>query len=289
VGDGWRRELAPVVAVKGNNEHTARHRVSNPAVTWAVRISARLSGLSELVWLREEYRAEMRCQIIHDSIHERPGWTQEYVLEVTGSAAGYGSVAVNGPWRKSPTLYEFYVRPEYRTRIFECFETLIAACGTTVIETQTNDKLLAVMLHTYCSNAETESILFEDIFQTAYGPGGARVRRATAEDVEGLSRLDLDEGAEWVLGLDGSLAGAGGVLYHYNRPYGDVYMKIAEPFRRRGLGAYLVQELKAACRRGGSVPAARCNVHNQASRRTLQSAGFAPCANLIVGKLRAGH
>jgi RimJ/RimL family protein N-acetyltransferase len=34
------------------------------------------------------------------------------------------------------------------------------------------------------------------------------------------------------------------------------------------------------------VPAARCNVANLASRRTLQRAGFVPCGALIVGDLR---
>jgi hypothetical protein len=85
--------------------------------------------------------------------------------------------------------------------------------------------------------------------------------------------------------VNGEVAGAGGVLYHYNRPYGDIYMKIGEAFRRKGLGAYLVQELKAACRAGGSVPAARCNVENLASRRTLQKSGLVPCGNIIVGDL----
>jgi RimJ/RimL family protein N-acetyltransferase len=97
--------------------------------------------------------------------------------------------------------------------------------------------------------------------------------------------LDLDDAAGWVVTLNGEIAGAGGVLYHYNRPYGDIYMKIAEPFRGRGLGAYLVQELKTACRAGGSVPAARCNIGNLASRRTLQKAGFVPCGNLVTGDL----
>ena len=41
--------------------------------------------------------------------------------------------------------------------------------------------------------------------------------------------------------VNDEIAGAGGVLYHDNRPYGGVPMKIAEPFRRLGLGAYLVR------------------------------------------------
>ena len=36
----------------------------------------------------------------------------------------------------------------------------------------------------------------------------------------------------------------------------------------------MVQEIKRACYDRGSVPAARCNVDNTASRKTLQKAGF---------------
>jgi GNAT superfamily N-acetyltransferase len=88
-----------------------------------------------------------------------------------------------------------------------------------------------------------------------------------------------------VLEGEGGIAAGGGVLFHYNRPYGDVYMHVLEPFRRRGLGAFLVQELKRACYEGGSLPAARCNPGNLASRKTLQKAGFVPCGHMLVGAL----
>jgi hypothetical protein len=52
--------------------------------------------------LRDIYRQEMSCQIIHDSIHSRPGWTQEYLLIEDGVKVGYGSVAVGGPWLEKP-------------------------------------------------------------------------------------------------------------------------------------------------------------------------------------------
>ena len=141
------------------------------------------------------------------------------------------------------------------------------------------------MLHVFEKNLRTEAILFEDSFQTSLCPQGAGFRAATEPDAAVLRRLELDENAGSVATMNDEIAGAGGVLYHYNRPYGDVYMKIAEPFRRLGLGAYLVQELKAVCRKGGSVPAARCNVDNLPSRKTLQKAGFVPCGALIVGDL----
>ena len=60
-------------------------------------------------------------------------------------------------------------------------------------------------------------------------------------------------------------------------------MEVAEPFRRRGYGGYLVQELKRVCYEGGRVPAARCNASNTASRATLQKAGLMPCARMLSG------
>ncbi len=248
-------------------------------------ITARASELGEIAPLREHYREEMNCQIIHDSIHGRAGWTREFALELGGALIGYGSVAVGGPWRDAPALYEFFVEREYRMRMFELFASLLAVCEAKVIETQSNARMLPVMLHVFTRNIRTESILFEDGFQTSHSPEGAGFRAVDAADAEALRQYELDESAGWVATMNGEIAGAGGVLYHYNRPYGDVYMKVAEPFRRRGLGAYLVQELKAVCRAGGSVAAARCNGDNVPSRRTLQKAGFVPCGNLIVGDL----
>lgn len=242
---------------------------------------ARACDLGEISLLREEYRAEMDCQIVHDSIHLRPGWTQEYALELDGVIGGYGSVAIAGPWKEEHTLYEFYVSKQHRRHMFDLFGALLEACDARKMETQTNDPFLTVMIHTFGRDVHADAILFEEQFETHYAPEGAVFRAREERDVEELLKLELDDTAGWVVAQDGALAGAGGVLYHYNPPYGDIYMKIAEPFRLRGLGAFLVQELKRACRAGGKTPAARCNVKNVASRKTLQKAGFVPCANLV--------
>jgi len=37
-----------------------------------------------------------------------------------------------------------------------------------------------------------------------------------------LIKLELDDTAGWVITQAGAITGAGGVLYHYNPPYGDV-------------------------------------------------------------------
>ena len=94
-----------------------------------------------------------------------------------------------------------------------------------------------------------------------------------------------DGGPEWQLELDGETVAKGGILFHYNRPYGDVYMDTAEPYRRRGFGSYIVQELKRAAYELGAIPAARCNPANVASRKTLQKAGLVPYASILNGTI----
>ena len=62
-------------------------------------------------------------------------------------------------------------------------------------------------------------------------------------------------------------------------------MEVDEPHRRRGVGSYLVQDLKRISYEMGRIPAAHCNASNIGSRATLQKAGLFPCARLLSGDL----
>src|SRR5436190_380116 len=250
-----------------------------------MELSAKAADVQDILAWRDMYRLEMGCQIIHDSLHSRKGWTEPYLLIAGGVSVGYGSIAVGGPWKGKPTVFEWYVVPQYRSHLFDLFGALLKACGAAAIETQSNDSLLTVMLHTFAQTVASESILFHDKLTTFLSPPGAIVRRASPEDAAQLLSHELDSEADWVVEVESKVAAAGGVLFHYNRPYGDIYMKVAEPFRRRGLGSYLVPELKRVCYEQGSVPAARCNPANIASRKTLQKAGFVPCGHILSGSV----
>jgi GNAT superfamily N-acetyltransferase len=226
------------------------------------------------------YRREMSRQIVHDSIHERPGWSAEYLLSVEGVPAGYGSVATGGPWATQPSIYEFYAEPAQRLRLFDLFEALLEASGALRIEIQSNDLLALVLLHAYGHDIASESILFEDHSRTTYTLEGVRFRHPSESEAPDLS----EHQRRWrgVIEVDGAPAATGGVLFHYNPPYGDIYMEVDAPFRRRGVGTFLVQELKRLCYEAGRIPAARCSPANLASRRTLQRAGFAPCGHILT-------
>lgn len=238
--------------------------------------------------MRKQRRTEMACQIVHDSIHRRPGWTECFVLSIGKETAGFGSVAVAGPWKGKPTVFEFYVVPKFRGRAFELFEAFLKGSGAKFFEVQSNDSLLAVMVHTHGRGVTSEKIVFADGLETKLGGHGAVVESATPPKEVRKAMKERQGGGEWLLIWQGETIGKGGILFHYNAPYADIYMEIAEGHRRRGFGGFLVQELKRICHGLGAIPCARCSPENVASRRTLQKAGFVPFAHILIGEAAGG-
>lgn len=243
--------------------------------------------LQAITSMREAFRAEMDCQIVHDSIHYRRGWTLEFAFAEGDRTVGYASLAVDGPWRNRPTFYEFYVTPDRRSRAYALFEAFLTVTQPPAFEVQSSDALTTTMALTFARDIATERVVFRDHVTTAHVVPGARLRCLTpAADIQTAIAARQD-GGQWVLEVDGIEVGKGGILFHYNPPYGDVYMEINEGFRRRGLGSYLVQELKRLCYELGGIPAARCDARNMASQRTLQRAGFLPYAHILIGSFRS--
>lgn len=246
-------------------------------------ISVRPTDVERIGQWRNMYRAEMACQIIHDSLHYRRGWTQEYELAIADTSVGYGSIAIGGPWKAEHTAFEFYVVPAARQRVFDLFRALLAASGAPTITVQSNDTLATATLHAFTRHTTSESILFHDKVTTSLLAPDTMFRVPNASEAPDLNEDQLP----WhgVLDVDGQVAASGGILFHYNRPFGDIYMEVAAPFRRRGLGSFLVQELKRVCYEGGHVPGARTSPDNVASQRTLQRAGFVPCGHILKGSV----
>jgi GNAT superfamily N-acetyltransferase len=243
------------------------------------------TSASSILALRVRHRQEMNGQIVHDSLHRRAGWTTTYALQLEKVTVGFGSMAIGGPWAGQPTIFEFYVLPAHRTRALDLFEVLLETSGARQMTVQSNDLLITAMLHTYARDVRSEAIVFHDVVTTALEQNGAVLEQVTSDEDTQSAIAQRQGGPEWSLRIDGEVVGSGGVLFHYNAPYGDVYMEVAEPARRRGIGAYLVQELKRLTYELGAVPCARCSPANVASRKTLQKAGFVPFAHLLRGAL----
>lgn len=241
--------------------------------------------LDEILTLRDRYRTEMNCQIVHDSLHER-GLTDLYQIRVDGRMAGYGCVAASEGTTRD-VIKEFYLLPAHRPAALPVFRCFAATSHATAIEAQTNDVLLTVMLFDCAGGIERVFILFRDAFTTRRSAPGVTFRSVREGDQDRMFRHEVEPVGAWILEAGREVVATGGILLHYNLPYGDLHMEVAEPSRRRGYGGYLVQELKRTCYEMGRVPAARCRASNDASRRTLQSAGLLPCAMILRGTIVA--
>lgn len=239
--------------------------------------------VEEILSLRKEYRRELACQIVHDSWHER-GFTRSFLLHADGVVVGYGSVG-GAPREPKETVKELYVVPHARRSTLALFRLLVEESGARAVEAQTNDRLLLLVLLDRAKELTSEVVLFEDALPSAPESRGIPFRRLGDEERAGAFAHEHEPVGEYGLVLEGEVVASGGFATHYNPPYADLYLEVAPAHRRRGLGAYLVQELKRACRESGYVPAARCHAANVASRQTLERAGMLPCARIVRGLL----
>jgi hypothetical protein len=146
-----------------------------------MQVHAALTVAPVVLPVRTRYRQEMNCQIVKDSIHTRPGWALTYALGLEDALVGFGTVAIGGPWTEKPTILEFYVLPDHRSRAFDLFEAFVEASGARLMEIQSSDALLAVMLHTYARDIMSEAIVFRDGFSTALPAYGAVLQPLTSD------------------------------------------------------------------------------------------------------------
>jgi len=246
-----------------------------------MEIKVRKAEFGEVAALRELYRQEANCQIVHDSILPR-GMADPYLIRIGGRLAGYGGV-----WNTicPCRLMEFYALPHDRDHGAAMYRELLLASEATHAEAQTNIPTLLVPFEMFAKNVTEEATLFHDAATTQLTCPNGVFRKAKPEDAASMFVHQREPVGDWVIESQGKVVATGGFLCHYNPPYADVFMEVAEDARRQGFGSYLVQELKRVCCESGKKPAARCDRANVASRSTLERAGFAVCGAMLVGEV----
>ncbi len=247
-----------------------------------MKFNVRKIELPAILPLRQLFLQECNFQIRYNACHER-GWTDSYLLTSGESPVGYGAIK-GQEIADRDTIFEFYLIPPFRKYAGEFFLELIAASGARFIECQSNDFLLTSMLYEFAQNINSEVVLFADQAVTTHTIPGVVFRRRTENDM--IFEHKLEPAGEYVLEWNGEIVTTGGFMLHYNMPFADLYMEVKESFRRKGLGSFILQELKQACYLAGRVPAARCNIQNKASRAALLKAGLRVCGFMLKGKIK---
>ncbi len=236
------------------------------------------TGLKEIEELRSLFLQENNFQFVHNKCHLY-GWADEYLFSSNGIKIGYGSVWGQKKREDRDAIFEFYIIKPYRKFSNNLLLKLYESSKASFIECQSNDLLLSSMLYEYSQDINAEAILFEDDFQTNFEISDVTFQRGT-EDA--TNNYDV----RYILKLKDEVVATGGLMLNYNLPYADLYYEVNENYRRRGLGSFMVQELKKEAYRISRVPAARCNITNTVSKATLLKAGFKVCGNILKGTIK---
>jgi GNAT superfamily N-acetyltransferase len=238
--------------------------------------------LNEILPYRGLYLQAMNCQIRYNAVHER-GWSDSYFLIADEALIGYGSVK-GQEIADRDTIFEFYLFPQYEHLASRVFKVLLEVSGARFIEPQSNARLLTGMLYEFATNIRAEAILFEADRTTHLSVPDVVFR--SKQSYETIYGKKVEDGSGFVLEHEGEILGSGDFLLHYNKPFADLYMEVAESHRRKGLGSLLIQELKKECYLAGRVPAARCNINNKASKATLLKGGLGVVGCMLLGEVK---
>lgn len=237
--------------------------------------------LEAILSLRALFLEEANRQVRYNAVHAR-GWSDSYLLTVDDRPVGYGSIK----GREIPerdTVFEFFVIPPFRKHASNLFRQLLAAARPAFIECQSNDPMLSGMLFEFARNISSDVVLFEEHCVTELAVPGARVRRRL--DSDAVFVHSVEPVGEFVAELKGEVVATGGFMLHYNPPFADLYMEVREDCRRRGIGSFLLQEVKRECYLAGRVPAARTSIGNLASRACLSRAGLRISGFMLTGEV----
>ncbi len=242
------------------------------------------TDLEEIQPLRNLFLQENNFQIRYNACHER-GWTGSYILTCNEEKIGYGAVKGNENISDRDTIFEFYIIPSLRNIASPAFAELLHSSGAAFIECQSNDLLLTSLLYEYGQNINSSVILFKDDIKTYINIDNIIFRKRKDNDL--VFEHQSEPVGDYVVELNKEIAATGGFLLHYNFPFADLYMEVKEEHRRKGLGSFLIQELKRECYLAGRVPAARCNIDNAASRATLLKAGLKIAGFMLLAGVKS--
>ncbi len=241
------------------------------------------TSLAEILYLRNLFLQENNFQIRYNSRHER-GWTDSYVVTYNNEKIGYGSIAGNENARDRDTIFEFYIIPSFRNLSSVAFLKLLHSSNAVFIECQSNDLLLTQLLYEYGQKINATTILLGES-TTTYITLNNVVFRKRIEN-EAVFEHKAEPIGNYVLELNNEVVATGGFFLHYNMPFADLYMEVREDCRRKGLGSFLIQELKKQCYLSGRVPAARTGMENVASRATLIKAGLKITGFMLLAEIK---
>lgn len=195
-------------------------------------------------------------------------------------------------------LVEVFLRTHVRASLTQLIlSSLIEHCGITASLCKSFDAQMLYAASCRPAQARPVALLFRSFISTeAIHRVDVSKRRATMENLAEIESIHdgffdseteiseyIAQGGLFIYGIPGAPAIGCGVMKRIipNQVFVDLGMVVAPSQRRRGLGSYIVSDLKERCLRSGLHPVCGCAIDNLASLRSLERAGFR-CAHSLI-------
>ena len=194
-------------------------------------------------------------------------------------------------------VVEFFLAPDVLAALQVAFAAVLDHAQAARALCKTFDTLLLTAAASRPARTSTTGYLFREVRDPSFTPDPDIVTRlASPTDVDAVWSIhdgffdDVDEVRQYLdtqslflyHAAGEELLGCG-ILTRVvpGETAVDVGMVVAPARRRRGLGSYIVADLKDRCLRAGDRPIAGCDAANLASRRALENAGFTTSHSLL--------
>lgn len=245
-----------------------------------------ISAIDELQEQREEYGK--RLPFAQDLNIEENIWDSKYYkIEYNSRSVGYAIIDTK------QILWEFYLEEKVHMHSQEIFQYLIDMKYILAAECKTYDYLLMSLCHDFQKTCEGSAYLFRDYSEIGYPDNrfaDITIRLADMVDYDNLKVLNqMEEDVEFFHDLkeeinnqevlvflrENRLLGAGTFKKIWkDQSYRDIGMVVAKEHRKKGLGTFILIQLKEYCDQHDLAPVCGCWYYNYASKRTLEKAGF---------------
>lgn len=186
-------------------------------------------------------------------------------------------------------LLQFEIFDNFTTYSNEVIKYLIenSIINGAFVSTKENNYLSLCL--DFLKDLSIESYLFEDIERKEIDLKGFKdlvFRYANVNDIDiiiekcglpykGYYDELIKNGQLFVLYIKNSFLGLGEFRIHkIHSKYADIGMIVAEEYRKKGVGTYILYKLKEHCYKNNVIPIASCDYKNIASKKTLIKAGF---------------
>lgn len=199
------------------------------------------------------------------------------------------------------TLVQFYTFPEYFIHAAEIFEYIIENNIVEGAAVSTKEAEFLSLCLDYQKNISTDCYLFTDNKKITYELANFKdvsFKLARSNDIdtiktkcdpafEGYYEDLIKNNQLFVLYSGDILLGIGEFrIFKSNEHYGDIGMIVVEEYRKKGIGTYIITQLKEHCYRNNLKPMACCNIKNIGSKKVLEKCGFISNHRIIYVTLK---